>query len=49
LANFRSNLFYFNFFTDGNFVLFAAGFYDRVHVKDLSIYGNPRTLPAVDA
>ncbi len=32
LAYVRSNLFYFNFFTSSNFVLFATGFYDRVHV-----------------
>ena len=39
LAYVRSNLFYFNFFASSNFVLFATGFYDRVHVdlleKDL--------------
>ncbi|MDB5884978.1 MAG: hypothetical protein JWR74_1149, partial [Polaromonas sp.] len=33
LAYVRSNLFYFNFFSSSNFVLFAAGFYDRVHVN----------------
>jgi len=32
LANVRSNLFYFNFFASSNTILFAAGFYDRVHV-----------------
>ena len=31
LANVRSNLFYFNFFASDNTILFAAGFYDRVH------------------
>ena len=31
LANFRSNLFYFDLFACSNFVLLAAGFYDRVH------------------
>jgi len=31
LANVRSNLFYFNFFACSNSVLFATGFYDRVH------------------
>jgi hypothetical protein len=34
LANVRSNLFYFNFFASSNTILFATGFYDRVH-KDL--------------
>jgi hypothetical protein len=33
LANVRSNLFYFNFFAGSNLVLFATGFYDRVHVE----------------
>ena len=37
LANVRSNLFYFNFFASSNTILFAAGFYDRVH-KDLLEY-----------
>jgi len=32
LAYVRSNLFYFNFFASSNTILFAAGFYDRVHV-----------------
>jgi hypothetical protein len=32
LAYVRSNLFYFNFFAGNNSILFAAGFYDRVHV-----------------
>ena len=31
LANVRSNLFYFNFFASSNTILFATGFYDRVH------------------
>ena len=26
-------LFYFQFFANGNFVLFTAGFYDRVHAQ----------------
>ena len=33
LANIRSNLFYFDLFAGGNFVLLAAGFYDRVHIS----------------
>ena len=33
LAYVRSNLFYFNFFASSNTILFAAGFYDRVHVN----------------
>jgi hypothetical protein len=33
LANIRSNLFYFNFFASGNFVLLATSFYDRVHIS----------------
>jgi hypothetical protein len=41
LAYVRSNLFYFNFFTSSNFVLFATGFYDRVHVR-------PRLLSSAD-
>lgn len=32
-ANVSRYLFYFEFFASSNFVLFAAGFYDRVHVK----------------
>ena len=32
LAYVRSNLFYFNFFAGSNTILFATGFYDRVHV-----------------
>ncbi|GDX58486.1 hypothetical protein LBMAG30_26490 [Comamonadaceae bacterium] len=36
LAYIRSNLFYFNFFAGRNFVLFATGFYDRVHIDLLS-------------
>ena len=32
LAYIRSNLFYFNFFTSSNTILFATGFYDRVHI-----------------
>ncbi|KRI01563.1 hypothetical protein AO057_00305 [Curvibacter sp. PAE-UM] len=31
LAYVRSNLFYFNFFASSNTILFATGFYDRVH------------------
>ncbi len=31
LANVRSDLFYFNFFTRSNAILLASGFYDRVH------------------
>jgi len=30
-ANVRRYLFYFQFFASGHFVLFATGFYDRVH------------------
>jgi hypothetical protein len=33
LANVRSNLFYFDLLASSNFVLFATGFYDRVHVE----------------
>jgi len=33
LAHIRSNLFYFNFFASSNTILFAAGFYDRVHMN----------------
>ncbi len=33
LANIRSNLFYFNFFASSNTILFATGFYDRVHMN----------------
>src|SRR5436190_13909087 len=33
LANIRSNLFYLDLFAGGNLVLFAAGFYDRVHIS----------------
>jgi hypothetical protein len=33
LAYVRSNLFYFNFFAGSNTILFATGFYDRVHVN----------------
>jgi hypothetical protein len=33
LAHIRSNLFYFDFFAGSNTVLFAAGFYDRVHMN----------------
>ena len=32
LANVRSNLFYLDLFASSNLVLFATGFYDRVHV-----------------
>ena len=32
LAYIRSNLFYFNFFASSNTILFATGFYDRVHI-----------------
>jgi hypothetical protein len=32
LAYIRSNLFYFNFFASSNTILFATGFYDRVHM-----------------
>ncbi len=35
LANVRSNLFYFNFFASDNTILFATGFYDRVHKRPL--------------
>jgi len=35
LAYVRSNLFYFNFFASSNTILFATGFYDRVHVRPL--------------
>ncbi len=37
LANIRSDLFYFDLFACDNFVLFATGFYDRVHISALSI------------
>jgi hypothetical protein len=33
LANIRSNLFYLDLFACSNFFLFAAGFYDRVHIS----------------
>ena len=33
LANIRSNLFYLDLFASSNLVLFAAGFYDRVHIS----------------
>ena len=33
LANIRSNLFYLDLFASRNFVLLAAGFYDRVHIS----------------
>jgi len=36
LANFRSNLFYLDLFASSNFVLLAAGFYDRVHISPFS-------------
>lgn len=32
-ANVCRYLFYFKFFTSSNFILFATGFYDRLHVK----------------
>ena len=32
-------LFYFQFFANGNFILFAAGFYDRVHTQLHENYG----------
>ncbi|EOC55152.1 hypothetical protein NM271_2184 [Neisseria meningitidis NM271] len=32
-------LFYFQFFADGNFILFAASFYDRVHTQLHKGYG----------
>ena len=35
LAYVRSNLFYLNFFASSNTILFAAGFYDRVHNEPL--------------
>jgi octaprenyl-diphosphate synthase len=41
LANVRSNLFYFNFFACSNSVLFATGFYDRVHINLFNV--SPRT------
>ena len=40
-------LFYFQFFANGNFILFAAGFYDRVHTqlhKDFGLKKIPRTM-----
>ncbi len=40
-------LFYFQFFANGNFILFAAGFYDRVHTqlhKDFGFKKIPRTM-----
>jgi hypothetical protein len=36
LANIRSNLFYLDLFASRNFVLLAAGFYDRVHISPFS-------------
>jgi len=33
LAYIRSNLFYFDFFARSNTILFATGFYDRVHMN----------------
>ncbi|MEY4583169.1 MAG: hypothetical protein RL701_7872, partial [Pseudomonadota bacterium] len=36
LANIRSNLFYFDLFACSNLVLFATGFYDRVHISPFS-------------
>jgi octaprenyl-diphosphate synthase len=36
LAHIRSNLFYFNFFASSNTILFATGFYDRVHMNLLN-------------
>jgi hypothetical protein len=33
LAYVRSNLFYFDFLASSNTILFAAGFYDRVHIN----------------
>src|SRR3990167_1412894 len=33
LTHIRSNLFYFNFFASSNTILFATGFYDRVHMN----------------
>lgn len=35
-SNFRRYLFYFVFFASGNFVLFATGFYDRVHGNSIN-------------
>ena len=45
LAYVRSNLFYFNFFASSNTILFATGFYDRVHL-DLFTYGLCRRISA---
>jgi hypothetical protein len=45
LANVRSNLFYFNFFASDNTILFATGFYDRVHINDLFEWKFPRANP----
>jgi hypothetical protein len=44
LANVRSNLFYFNFFASDNTILFATGFYDRVHIRPLE-WKFPRADP----
>ena len=48
-ANVCRYLFYFKFFTSSNFVLFAAGFYDRVHVKphrmNEKIFFSPKAQP----
>ena len=39
-TNVSRYLFYFKFFSSDNFVLFATGFYDRVHVKPHQIFMN---------
>src|SRR5574344_1109714 len=37
LAYVRSNLFYLDFFASSNTILFATGFYDRVHTTSFSL------------
>ncbi len=37
LADVRSNLFYLDFFASSNTILFATGFYDRVHTTSFSL------------
>jgi hypothetical protein len=45
LANVRSNLFYLDLFACSNLVLFAAGFYDRVHISPFSESAGKETPP----
>src|SRR4051812_23014635 len=44
-TNVSRYLFYFEFFASSNLVLFAAGFYDRVHVKPHRMFVNELFLP----